>query len=165
MKVVAEFLFDVPIPPPVADDYVLANAEEAGEKLQDQLALQRISESKERIAQMTKIIEDLQLAQLDAKEKATEQDLTIADLRARLATHVSANEEEVKVVFEELALASEEDDGEEDVEGSVAAEEATSINEENDSKVDPENSTATPSKVEETKRLALSNSSGNIPGG
>jgi hypothetical protein len=44
MKVVAEFIFNVPIPPPVADDYVLPTAEEVEERLQEQLALQRIFE-------------------------------------------------------------------------------------------------------------------------
>ena len=43
-KVVAGYLFDVPIPPPVADDYVLPTAAEVEERLQEQLALQRIFE-------------------------------------------------------------------------------------------------------------------------
>jgi hypothetical protein len=43
MKVIAGFLFIVPTPPPVADDYVLPTAADAARRLQLQLELQRRS--------------------------------------------------------------------------------------------------------------------------
>jgi len=42
MRVIAGFLFVVPTPPPVADDYVLPTAADVAERLEEQLERQRL---------------------------------------------------------------------------------------------------------------------------
>jgi hypothetical protein len=59
-KVLADFLFDVPIPPPVADDYVPSTAAEVEERLQAQLALQRLYEQKQQLQEQNQQLQQQQ---------------------------------------------------------------------------------------------------------